>query len=100
MNIQPDLYPHTPSPRTAHSLKRKFEQESDDETGDKDEDEEDDEEEEEDCWRPEPHGGRAVGGVQGEHVYVDETVLERDGLIDGSFGGGVMMSGALQDPER
>ena len=91
MNIQPDPHPPTPSPRTALFLKRKFEQESDSET------EEDGEEEEEDGRRNEPPGGRAVGGVQGEHVYVDETVLERDGL---SFGGDLMMSGALQDPER
>ena len=91
LNIQPDPHPHTPSPRTALFLKRKFEQESDSE--------EEEEEEEEDGRRPDSPGGRAVGGVQGEHVYVDETVLARDGLIDGSFGGGMMMSGALQEPQ-
>lgn len=110
LNIQNDPHPHTPSPTTALFLKRKFEQESDDESED-DEDyedevedeeeveeeyEEDEEDESEIRGKSEPP---AIGGAKGKHVYVDETVLARDGLIDGSFGGGMMMSGALQDPE-
>ena len=84
LNIPPD--PPTPSPRTALFLKRKFDQQSDSET-------EEEEEEEGDDGRPEPLGGRAVGGVQGEHVYVGETIASV-----GLAGGHPEMSGALQDP--
>lgn len=82
LNIPPD--PSTPSPRTALFLKRKFDQQSDSET---------EEEEDGDDRRPEPPGGRAVGGVQGEHVYVGETIPSV-----GMAGGHPEMSGALQDP--